>query len=178
MSRYASPADFFQAFGLKEAAQLLADEEGLLTEQLLKDAVAVQGSGTWSGSPSQAEQDAALRALVRMERELEAKSNFMDGYLRSVVALPLPEEDANRSTLRECCLALTRCALADDADNATERMEKLHDKWMAWLSDVSKRRVSLVVNDAAGVQTMAPVGSIRFGQSKSAYKQFGWGVGS
>ena len=175
MSQYAAPADFFQAFGLEDAAQLLADEERLLTAMLLKDAVAVSSFGTWTGSPTQAERDATQAALARLERELLSKSNFMDGYLRSAVTLPLPEGDANASTLRECCLALVRCGLADDADNATERIDKLRDQWMGWLKDIAAKRVSLV--GAAG-QLMAPVGSVRFGQAKSAYAQFGWGVGS
>jgi phage gp36-like protein len=172
MSQYAAPADFFQAFGLGEAAQLLADEQQLLTEQLLKDALAVSMGGAWSGSPTQAERDAANAA--RLVRELLAKSNFMDGYLRSVVTLPLPDGDANASTLRECCLGLVRCALADDTDNATERMDKLREQWLAWLKDVSARRVSLVSSSTG--QTMAPLGSVRFGQAKSAYSQFGWGM--
>ncbi|MBY0236648.1 MAG: hypothetical protein K2W93_16835, partial [Burkholderiaceae bacterium] len=40
---YASALQYTAKFGLEEAAQLLADEENLLTSQLLKDAI----NGVW-----------------------------------------------------------------------------------------------------------------------------------
>lgn len=166
---YATPAHFVQRFGLRDAAQHLADEEQLLTEQLLKDAIA----GAWTGSPSQAEQDAATAALERLERALEVQSNVMDGYLRAAVTLPLSDGDANAGALQDCCLALARWSIADDDDNATERMQKAFDHWRAWLKDVAAGRVHLVVADGA-----APAGEVRgvrSGQAKSCINWSGYG---
>jgi len=159
---YATPALYLQHFGLTETAQQLADEEQLLTATLLQDAIA----GTWTGTPSAAEQAAATAALARLTRALEVQSNIIDGYLRGVVTLPLAAGDANASALEDCCLALTRWSIADDDDNATERMAKACDTWRAWLRDVAARRVQLVVSDGTPV---AAVAGVRSGQAKSAY---------
>ena len=51
---YATPQRFIQEYGLDETTQLLADEQQLLTSQLLSDALA----GSWTGTPSAAEQAA------------------------------------------------------------------------------------------------------------------------
>lgn len=167
---YATPAQFIAKFGLDETVQLLADEQRLLTAQLLQDAMA----GVWTGAPSQAEQDAAAAALARLLRELRNQSNTMDGYLRSAVTLPLAEGDANAGTLEDCCLALARCGLADDSDNATERMSKTCDTWRAWLRDVAAGRVHL-----AGENGQAPPSTARFrsGQASSSFNWPGFGGG-
>lgn len=165
---YATPAQFIAKFGMDETVQLLADEQQLLTAQLLRDAMA----GAWTGSPSQAEQDAAIAALARLTRELKNQSNFIDGYLRSALTLPLAEGDANAGTLEDCCLALARCGLADDSDNATERMTKTCDTWRAWLKDVAAGRAHL-----AGEGGEAPAATARFrsGQANSSFAWSGFG---
>lgn len=163
---YATPLQVIANYGLKEISQLLADEEGLLTEQLLKDAIAVAGGGAWSGNPSQAEKDAAINALARFNRKLETTSNFMDGFLRNAVTLPLAFDDANAGTLNECCMALTRCGLSDDPDNSTERMDHCCDMWRTWLKDVSRGVVQLV--NPIG-STIAGKSRIRTGQAQSGY---------
>ena len=163
---YATPALYIAKFGLEEAAQLLADEERLLTAALLQDAV----TGVWTGSPSAAEQAAAAAALARLSRQLDTSSSLMDGYLRAAVTLPLPAGDANASTLEDCCLALARCGLADDCDNATERIEAAAERWLKWLKDIAARRVQLV--NAAGEPAPAPRG-VRSGQARSGYD---WGA--
>lgn len=162
---YATPERFIESYGFDETLQHLTDEQGLLTAQLLKDALA----GAWTGAPSQDEKDAATAALARLVRKLATQSNFMDGYLRSAVTLPLPAQDANAGTLEECCLALTRCALADDTDNATERMDACCKDWRAWLRDVAAGKAKL-----AGADGQAPVSSTgaRTGQAVSG---FDWG---
>lgn len=162
---YATPAQFIAKFGLEETTQLLQDEERLLTAQLLKDALA----GSWTGSPTAEEQAAATAALARLVDQLATSSNTMDGYLRAVVALPLAGDDANSGTLRDCCLALARCGLADDCDNSTERMEAACATWRAWLKDVAARRVQLV-NDS-GAAPAVTLG-VRSGQARSG---FDWG---
>ncbi len=114
---YATPTLIIQRFGLDEITGYLDDEQPLLTSQLLLDAIA----GTWTGTPSDAEKAAATDALARLTRQLQVTSNTMDGYLRSAVTLPLSDDDANAGTLEDCCMALARCSLADDTDNATDR---------------------------------------------------------
>ncbi|WP_431511655.1 phage protein Gp36 family protein [Variovorax sp. DAIF25] len=168
---YATPARFIESYGLEETVQLLADEEQLLTAQLLKDALA----GSWTGSPSQEEKDAALSAVARCTRKLETQSNFMDGYLRPAVVLPLSPEDANAGTLEECCLALTRCALADDPDNSTEAMTDCCKGWRAWLGDIAKGKVKLA---GANGQAVPQSGGTRVGQSKTMYQWPGHGMGA
>lgn len=159
---YATPAQYTSRFGLDEAAQLLGDEQALLTSTLLQDAI----NGTWTGTPSVAEQAAATAALARLTRQLLVCSNTMDGYLRAAVALPLAAGDANAGTLEDCCMALTRCALADDADNATERMDKAAETWRTWLTDVARNRVQLVGATGAAVPSS---GGVRTGQAGSSY---------
>ena len=159
---YTTPAAYIQRFGLTEAVQLLADEQQLLTASLLQDAMA----GTWSGSPSQAEQAAATDALARMQRQIDVASAFIDGYLRAVATLPLPEGSAQAGTLAECCLALTRFDLADDTDNATDRIDAAAQTWRAWLRDVSMGKVLLVATDGSAASTP---GTVRTGQAASAY---------
>lgn len=162
---YATASQFAAKFGLEEATQLLQDEERLLTTQLLKDAIA----GAWTGSPTPDEQAAGEAALARLDDQLTTTSTTMDGYLRAVVALPLPAGDANSGSLRDCCLALARCGLADDCDNTTERMEAACTTWRAWLKDVAARRVQLV-NDAG--QAAPTTSGVRSGQAASGHD---WG---
>lgn len=167
---YATPTAYLQRFGLDEAVQLLADEEQLLTAQLLQDAIAVADGGAWTGTPSDAEKAAANAALARLTRQLAVSSNFMDGYLRAAVTLPLAPEDANAGTLEDCCLALTRAEVADDPDNATERMDAAAATWRTWLKDVARHVVALVGTDGSAPP---PAGGARTGQATSAYN---WGA--
>ena len=162
---YATPQRFIQEYGLDETTQLLADEQQLLTSQLLSDALA----GSWTGTPSAAEQAAATAAKDRITRKLATVSNFMDGYLRGAVTLPLSTSDANAGTLEECCIALAREGVSDDSDNATERMVQIADRWRAWLKDVQSGRVSLIT--VAG-EEVASRGRVRTGQAAS---NFNWG---
>lgn len=177
---YATPARVIQEFGLTEVTQLLADEEQLLTGQLLLDALAVQGTGFWTGEPSEAERSAASAAAAKLVRKLETTSNMMDGYLRSAVQLPLAAQDANAGTLEECCCALVRCGLADDTDNATERMDKCCDTWRTWLKDVGKGVVQLVGSTGEPVATNAKSGA-RTGQAATGFdwgRHAGWTQGN
>lgn len=166
---YATASLFIQKFGLDETTQALADEQNTLTSLLLTDAIAVSLGGAWTGAPSQADKDVANACLARMNRQLVVSSNFMDGYLRSAVTLPLAASDANAGVLEDCCLALVRYGLADDSDNATERMEKAFEQWRAWLKDVQAGRAELV--GAAGEEVPSK-GRIRTGQAVSG---FDWG---
>lgn len=167
---YATARQFIAKFGLEETVQLLADEQRLLTAQLLLDALA----GAWTGSPSADERRAATEALARLVDQLATTSNIMDGYLRSAVRLPLDRKDANAGTLRDCCLALARCGLADDADNATEHMRKTAETWRAWLKDVAAGRTQLAGSSQTGEAPPA-IRRYRGGQaaSKVDWSRFG-----
>ena len=154
---YATPQRFIQEYGLSETTQLLADEQQLLTSDLLLGALA----GSFTGLPSADEQAAANAAVVRFNGKLASMSNFMDGYLGAAAGTA-------SGTLEECCVALTRCGLADDSDNATERADKCCDTWRAWLKDVSAGRVNLVAASGAPVASNSRV---RTGQANS---RFNW----
>ncbi len=172
---YATPQQLIAEYGLKEVAQLLADEQGLLTELLLTDAIGVAAGGLWTGNPTAGDMAAAQTALARLNRKLDTTSNFIDGFLRNAVSLPLAANDANGGTLNECCMALSRCGLSDDPDNATERMDELAATWRAWLKDVSRGVVQLV--NPAGA-TVAGKSRIRSGQAASGFdwNRFGGGL--
>ena len=163
---YATPAQVIAEYGLKEVTQLLSDEQQLLTEQLLLDAIAVAAGGLWTGEPTEADTAAATAALARLVRKIDTQSNFMDGFLRTAVSLPLAVDDANTGTLNECCLALTRCGLSDDPDNATERMDECCNTWRKWLRDVANGVASLV--NSAG-QEVAGKSRVRQGAAGSAF---------
>jgi phage gp36-like protein len=164
---YATPARVIQEFGLEEVTQLLQDEQRLLTSTLLLDALAA----VFAGTPSPAEQAAATAGVLRLNRKLETVSNMMDSYLRGAVALPLALDDANAGTLEECCVALVRCGLADDTDNATERMDKCCDQWRVWLKDVARGVVQLVSATGQPVPANSHSGT-RSGQAVTGYD---WG---
>lgn len=163
---YTTPTAYIQRFGQAEAVDLLSDEQRLLTATLLLDAMA----GTWSGTPSAAEQAAATDALARLQRQIDVSCAFIDGYLAAVATLPLPTDTAQAGTLAECALALTRADLADDSDNATDRIDEAAKTWRAWLRDVSAGKVQLVAIDGTAAGTGA--GRVRTGQATSAYD---WG---
>lgn len=162
---YATAAAYLRRYGLDEASQLLADEQRLLTPDLLQGAL----TGLWPGSPSGPEMLAATEALQRLQRQLVVSSNFMDGYLRSAAVLPLAPADANAGTLEDCCMALTRFDLADDPDNSTERLDKIAERWRTWLRDVATSKVLLVGTE--GVVTPMR-GRVRAGKVRSG---FDWG---
>ena len=167
---YATPTQYLQRYGQAEAVQLLADEQQLLTAELLLAAIADAG---WPVGSTAEEQAAATDALQRLERQLQATSNYMDGYLRAAVTLPLASDDANAGTLGDCCLALSRAGLADDSDNATDRMDKVAEQWRAWLKDVAARRVQLI---GATGEAPAQTGGVRSGQAASGYDWGSFGV--
>lgn len=158
---YATPQQYIDKFGLAEAVQLLADEEHLLTSRLLLDRI----NGIWTGTPTGPEKDAATAALARLKRQIAVSANFMDGYLRSAVTLPLSPNDANATTLEDCCLALARCGLADDSDNATERMDECCKTWRQWLRDVATGKIQLVMQSGAATTTTAKLRTGRIGSA-------------
>lgn len=171
---YATPAQVIAEYGLREITQLLTDEQALLTEQLLQDALTVAAGGAWTGTPTADERAAATAAAARFMRKIETQSNFMDGFLRSAVTLPLSPADANMGTLNECCMALVRCGLSDDPDNATERMDECCDRWRTWLRDVARGTAQLVT---ASGEELAGKARVRQGQAVSRFNWSGFGGG-
>lgn len=161
---YATPADFVQAFGLDETCMLLMDEARLLTADALAAGLEALARGDAVADAT------AAQALGRLRVRLHNTSSMMDGYLGSAVSLPIGGAGAAlMGVLQECCLALARCALSDDPDNATERMDKACDNWRQWLRDVAAGKIKLV--DADG--TVAAGGRTLHGQVPSAYN---WGA--
>lgn len=136
---YASVEQYIQEYGLIEAVQLLNDEDNELTLQLLKDWLDNRTSG------HTAEQTKVLAAVItRLESMLEQQSQFMNGYLRQQVNLPLSTEQIAQTPIRTCCLELTRFQLADDCDNGTEAMQFRYKRWLVWLDSVSKGHLQLL----------------------------------
>jgi phage gp36-like protein len=167
---YATPADFAQRYGADEAVQVLSDSAGVLTAELLLAAIAVDaGTGDWPDGTPDSSKDIAVLALQRVTEQLSVASNYMDGYLRSACALPLSGTDANLGTLKDCCLALTRSGLANDAAGATERTDQVADRWRSWLRDVANGRVQLVGTTGEAV---SPSSKVKTGQAASSYS---WG---
>lgn len=168
---YATSQRFIQSFGLDETVQLLTDEQRLLTAELLTAALAEVPA--WPVGATVEQQAAAADAADRLLRKLEIQSNFMDGYLRSAVSLPLSALEANASTLEECCLALARCALADDAGNWTDRMDAAFDRWSAWLKDIATGKVKLVLPAAEGT-SQSTMYRVKSGKGKSGFNWAGY----
>ncbi len=160
---YATPAAFIARYGADECAQILADNAGLLTPYLLTAAA----NGAFDSTTTSAQQFAATTTLTKLVRQLAASSNYMDGYLRSVVTLPLSASDANSGALEVCCIELTRGAIASDGAGATERTDMLADRHRTWLKDISAGRVQLVNSSGASISGAA----VRSGQAGS---RFAW----
>lgn len=242
---YATPAQFVQGFGLRETAQLLQDEQHLLSESLLDFALqqslsgaswkdylyptpsrlqangqvpsvahfaspfvapgsiaaapleslrawgwqVFSGNQSWGGYtpvapapvPTVEQFDeidswvissikASQKAADRLLEALEQSSFEMDGYLRGSVPLPIVPEAYRSTLLDECCWTLARCRLADDCDNSSQRIEKGCEEKRAWLKQVAKGTISLVLPTG---QPMATTSRFRTGRSVSG---FAWGA--
>jgi phage gp36-like protein len=84
------------------------------------------------------EQGAIAAAVERAEDALERQSAFMDSLIGARYQLPLPLDAVAASPLRECCLALSRAYLADDADNMSQTIENARQRWIKWLNDLAR----------------------------------------
>lgn len=168
---YASAAQYINEFGIDEATQLLADEHALLDVELLQARLA---GNTASHS---AEQTAVLdAALYELENKLRQQSNYIDGFIRKKVHLPLAQTDVDKTSLASCCMYLTRMDLMDDADNATDEVSRRVARWDKWLRDIASGTV-LLFDAASGVSMADGVATAtqkqhHFGVSKSS---FDWG---
>ena len=79
----------------------------------------------------------------------------IDGYLRAVYTLPLPNVPAE--LVRVCC-DLARFYLY--ADRVTDVVQKRRDEAVAWLKDVAANRTSLALNQA--VAAPEKIGAVSF----------------
>lgn len=164
---YATPARYCDEIGYDEASSQLLDDGRVLNAGLLRQVVdVVAGVAPWPAETTPPERVVAMAAHERLVRKLGNVCNFMDGYLRAAVTLPLPPGDANIGTLETCCLALLRDDLANDADLSQELIVKRAEFWRKWLRDVASKTVALVSTDGT-----TPSGSNRIihGQAKSSF---------
>ncbi len=168
---YATPARYCEEVGLDEARNQLMDDGRVLTAELLRQVLAVVAGGAWPAETTTPERVVAMAAHDRLVRKLGTVSNYIDGYLRSAVVLPLPTGDASLGTLEEACIAIARDELASDSDVSTDLIVKRADRWRKWLQDVANKTVALVSSSGESPET-AGSGKVVFGQSKS---QFDWG---
>jgi phage gp36-like protein len=130
---YATFEQLTEAYGWTEISQLLEDEEGLVTEALLKDVFFEADLGGYSAE----EIAAATVALLRATNALLKQSHYIDSKLAAKYSLPLPAGAEDTTPLKECCLALTRPALADDGDNISTTMKEERKHWREWLNDIA-----------------------------------------
>lgn len=149
---YANLAELCRQYGYREISQLLADESDQLTEDMLLEAVAGDDLSLYTNS----EQVAIEAAVERAEDALERQSAYMDSLIGVRYQLPLPVEAVQISPLRECCLALSRAYLADDADNESETIDASRQRWVKWLNDLA--RDNAIIQNAPRVSAGASSG--------------------
>ncbi len=109
---------------------------------------------------------AATSALDRLQTLLDKSTNEIDGYLRGCVPLPISPALLATSLLDECCWVLTRCRLADDCDNSSDKIEAGCKEKREWLKAVAKGTITLV--DPTGLP-IATTSRFRVGQTHSGF---------
>ena len=131
---YATLQKLCSHYGYRELSQLLCDENDLLTQDMLLEAVAGDDLTQYNAD----EQVAIANALNRANDALPRQSIFMDSKIGVRYQLPLSASAITSGPLEECCLALTRAYLADDSDNSAEIIENARKRWIKWLEDLAK----------------------------------------
>ena len=229
MPSYATPAQFIQAYGLRETTQLLQDEQDLLTEPLLGVALSVAaGTAVWAGytpslsndpslleqlqhwawqvygatqtggaqswavyvppagysAPTAAQTNAADTwvldtvasadaAAARLQSALDLSSAEIDSYIGGVMTLPIDPAMLPVRLLDECCWVLTRCRLADDCDNSSDKIEQNCKDKRQWLKDIAKGLVQLQsanpLNPNAPAAAIPQMQRIRTGYARSGF---------
>lgn len=172
---YTTPSRYCEEVGFDEARGQLLDDGRVLTVDLLRQALAFVAGTAWPIETTVPQRVVAMAAYDRLQRKLGTVSNFMDGYLRGAVELPLQVGDAALGTLEECCLALTRDELASDADVSTELIVKRAERWRKWLVDISNKTVQLVSSSTEPGATFGS-GKVVTGQAKSGFDWSKFGV--
>ncbi len=140
---YATVAQLVERFGLNELAELLCDEEQLVTDALLQAHL----DGDVSGYSAE-EQSAIAAAIQRAENALSKQSVYIDSKIASRYSLPL--NDPAALPVGECCLALTRAALTDDGTNISTKIKEERKHWRDWLDQLAKCDAVLPGENAVG----------------------------
>ena len=162
---YTTLQSLVDTYGIAEVAALLCDEDRLVTEDLLRDKLAAD-VGTYSAP----EQEAIAAAVVRAENALARQSIFIDSKIAARYTLPLT--DAASTPVVECCLALTRAALADDGDNITKTIKEERAHWRSWLKQVVDGSALLpgeVAGNQSGVVSQRQTGAMCSGLDWDSY---------
>ena len=133
---YATLLQLIEAYGHSEVTELLCDEEQLVTEIVLQAKVDDDISGLTTE-----EQAAVNAAWARAENVLSRQSIFIDSKIGIRYNLPLAAPES--TPVGECCLGLTRAALADDGDNISTTIKEERKHWRAWLDDVGSGKALL-----------------------------------
>jgi phage gp36-like protein len=157
---YTTPTRYCEEFGYDEVRSQLLDEGRVLNVAMLHAVLAVVAGAAWPVEITTPERVVAMAAHDRLVRKLTNVSNFMDGYLRAAVALPLPPGDAALGTAEECCLA-------SDSDMSTDLIVERGKRWRKWLVDISNKTVQLVSSTGAPVASGG--GKVLTGQAKSSF---------
>ncbi len=116
---------------------------------------------------------AADGAVLRFQSALDLSSAEIDSYIGGVMTLPIDAAMMPVRLLDECCWVLTRCRLADDCDNSSDKIEQNCKDKRQWLKDVAKGVVQLQsanpANPNAPAAPLAQMQRIRTGQARSGY---------
>lgn len=110
--------------------------------------------------------DAGNAAVLRFQSALDLSSSEIDGYLRGITPLPINPADVSTMLLDECCWVLSRCRLADDCDNSSERIEQNCKDKREWLRHVAKGTITLVTPTG---QPLATTARFRSGRTRTGY---------
>ncbi|MGI1671988.1 MAG: DUF1320 domain-containing protein [Neptuniibacter sp.] len=156
---YATVQEMTLQYGLTEIAQLLDDEEGNISNELLQ--AAIDGD---TSSFSTEEQAAITRALSRADAIIQQQMAFIDSRI-SRYPIPLSESNARSTPVHSCCMALARAGFADDSTNLSEQVAKDRDYWREWLRDISSGKAVLpgisAVSNSSGTQQQRLSGALK-----------------
>jgi phage gp36-like protein len=164
---YTTPARYCDEVGLSEARTQLLDQGRVLTAELLQQVLAFVAGTAWPVETTTPQRVVAMAAHDRLQRKLGTVSQYMDGYLRAAVTLPLGPADPALGTLEECCTAIARDELASDPDVSTDLVRERAQRWRKWLVDVSNGVTHLV--SAADELPTRGTGKVLHGTAKSSY---------
>jgi phage gp36-like protein len=116
---------------------------------------------------------AADGAAMRFQSALDLSSAEIDSYIGGVMTLPIDPLMMPVRLLDECCWVLTRCRLADDCDNSSDKIEQNCKDKRQWLKDVAKGLVQLQsanpANANAPAAAVPQMQRIRTGQARSGF---------
>lgn len=140
---YATLAQLVERYGLQELADLLCDEQQLVTDELLK-AHLDEDVTDWSDD----EQAVIAIAALRAANALAQQTALIDSKISTRYLLPLTSPAS--LPVVECCLALTRAALADDGDNLSTTIKEERKHWRTWLDQVASGDAVLPGETAIG----------------------------